>query len=130
MSRDFSLVAPTTTSASRTVPAEVVEDVNDIWQNIQANQGYHVQMPFENEKDAAAWLANAQAYAKGQGNRLRKVRNDSLPTHVLEIDIETNEQYAKRQAAAKAKAAELEQRKAKGEVITRGRKPGSKTAKA
>lgn len=131
MSRDFSLVTPNTAVSVRDVPPAIVEDVEDMWKAISENGGgHHLQVPFENETDAKAWLVNAQAYAKGQGKRLRKVRDDSLPAHVLRVHIETAQDYAKRQADAKAKAKELAERKAKGEIITRGRKPGSKTAKA
>lgn len=126
MSRDFALVAPVKATGPKSIPSAVVEDVEDMWKAIQENTGYHLTVPFENEKDAAGWLANAQAYAKGQGLRLRKVRDDSLAENYLRIHIETQEQYAERQAAAQARKAELEAQKAAGVEVKRGRKPAAK----
>jgi hypothetical protein len=122
VSRNFELVAPNSVAGPRTVPAEIVDDVNDMWKVIQENPGLHIRVPFENEKDAKAWLANAQAYAKGQGLNLRKVRDDSLPAEYLRIHIETAEDRAKRLAEAKANAERLAAQKAAGVPVKRGRK--------
>lgn len=126
MSRDFALVAPSKVTGPRTVPAEVIEDVDDMWKAITENPGYHITVPFENEKDATAWLANAQAYAKGQGLRLRKVRDDSLAENYVRVHIETQEEFVKRSAEAKQRKAELEALKAAGVEVKRGRKPAAK----
>lgn len=126
MSRNFELVAPNSVSGPKAVPADVVEDVEDMWKVIQENPGLHLRIPFDNDKDAKAWLANAQAFAKGQGLNLRKVRDDSLPENYLRIHIETAQERAQRLAEAKAKAEELAAQKAAGLVVKRGRK--AKTA--
>lgn len=123
MSRNFELVAPNSVAGPRTVPADVIEDVEDMWKVIQDNPGLHIRVPFENEKDAKAWLANAQAFAKGQGLNLRKVRDDSLPENYLRIHIETAQERAQRLAEAKAKAEALAAQKAAGVEVKRGRKP-------
>lgn len=123
MSRNFELVAPNSVTGPRSIPAEVVEDVEDMWKVIQENPGLHIRVPFDNEKNAKAWLANAQAFAKGQGLNLRKVRDDSLPENYLRIHIETAEERAKRLAEAKAKAEALAAQKAAGVEVKRGRKP-------
>lgn len=122
MSRNFELVAPNSVAGPRTVPAEVVEDVEDMWKVIQENPGLHIRIPFDNDKDAKAWLANAQAFAKGQGLNLRKVRDDSLPENYLRVHIETVQERAKRLAEAKAHAEELTKQKAAGVEVKRGRK--------
>lgn len=122
MSRNFELVAPAAGSAPKNIPADVVEDVEDMWKVILDNPGLHIRIPFENAEDAKAWLTNAQAFAKGQGLNLRKVRDDSLPENYLRIHIETAQERAQRIARVKAKAEELAARKAAGVEVKRGRK--------
>jgi len=125
---DFKLVskaAAVKTFREGTYDDELIAAVEEIWAIVQEHgEGYVIETPaFPSQEEADKWMAKAQAYGKTRGWFVHKARG-YVPSveNALVISAEDAEERQERIRERKEKAADLEKRKAAGEIVQRGRK--------
>lgn len=103
---------------------EFLAQIKEVWENAQTEEykgfDWTVEFPDVDAKDK--WANWARKYGAAEGFRFRKI-NDDPESRVLNFRLTPEDEYQEAKAKREAAAADLAARKARGEVITRGRKP-------
>lgn len=102
---------------------ELKSQVAEAWEiQQQLGAGHALTAEFESQAERDEWLRKAQAYGKTQDLFVSKARVVETADNVLAFTVQVESVRQEKIAERKAKAAELELRRAAGEVITRGKK--------
>lgn len=102
---------------------ELKAQVAEAWEaQQQVGEGYALRATFGSQEERDLWLKVAQAYGKTQDLFVSKARSVITEDHVLAFTVQVESVRQARIQERKIKAAELEDRKARGEVVKPGRK--------
>lgn len=104
-----------------TLTPEFLQEITEAWEFCKSNPNHDLSTNFPTEALRDSWVKMARSYAPDNGLRYRSVSQEK-GVSALTFRLMTQEEYDKLKAEREAYNKDLAERKAKGEVIKRGRK--------